>query len=225
MNRYAPHAYAGAWPFPYLVVDDAVSELMLDEAVAAWPDADHPGWETFNGDHERGKRQMAVAPNAPIGRLLGYLSSPYFVRQVELVTGIDGLIVDQDRIGGGLHESGDGAYLDVHTDFNRHPTEGWYRRVNVLLFANRKWSMACGGALVLGEYQLVSIAPAWNRMVIFETTARSFHGHPDPWRGPSPRRSFAVYYYTHEPPADVEPDRGTTWADERTTTNGTPTEG
>lgn len=43
-----------------------------------------------------------------------------------------------------------------------------------------------------------SVAPIWNRCVIFNTDADSYHGHPDPLTTPDGvlRRSIALYYYT-----------------------------
>ena len=43
-----------------------------------------------------------------------------------------------------------------------------------------------------------SVAPMYNRCVIFNTDADSYHGHPDPLATPAnvKRRSMALYYYT-----------------------------
>lgn len=43
-----------------------------------------------------------------------------------------------------------------------------------------------------------SIAPLFNRCVIFNTDADSYHGHPDPLNTPIEisRKSIALYYYT-----------------------------
>jgi hypothetical protein len=43
-----------------------------------------------------------------------------------------------------------------------------------------------------------SVLPIFNRCVIFNTDATSYHGHPDPLNSPEEitRRSIALYYYT-----------------------------
>jgi len=43
-----------------------------------------------------------------------------------------------------------------------------------------------------------SVAPLFNRCVIFNTDATSYHGHPDPLACPErvTRKSIALYYYT-----------------------------
>ena len=42
------------------------------------------------------------------------------------------------------------------------------------------------------------VMPVFNRCVVFNTDASSFHGHPDPLQTPEGvfRRSIALYYYT-----------------------------
>jgi hypothetical protein len=44
----------------------------------------------------------------------------------------------------------------------------------------------------------LEIEPLFNRCVIFNTDADSYHGHPDPLQTPDDvrRRSIALYYYT-----------------------------
>ena len=45
------------------------------------------------------------------------------------------------------------------------------------------------------------IDPIFNRLVVFDTHDKSFHGLPSPINFPhkSPRRSIILYYYTKEP--------------------------
>jgi hypothetical protein len=44
------------------------------------------------------------------------------------------------------------------------------------------------------------VAPIGNRVLIFNTDADSFHGHPDPLTSPAgvARQSLALYYFTEE---------------------------
>ena len=55
-----------------------------------------------------------------------------------------------------------------------------------------------------------SIAPLFNRLVVFNTTKHSFHGHPKPLNTPPSvtRKSLALYYFTSEPsPGDRYDDQ------------------
>ena len=46
------------------------------------------------------------------------------------------------------------------------------------------------------------ITPTFNKVVIFSTTNKSFHGHPDPLACPEnlSRKSIALYYYSNGRP-------------------------
>ena len=45
---------------------------------------------------------------------------------------------------------------------------------------------------------ITKVLPIFNRMVVFNTTETSFHGHPEPLNCPKDRsrKSLALYYYT-----------------------------
>jgi Rps23 Pro-64 3,4-dihydroxylase Tpa1-like proline 4-hydroxylase len=127
-----------------------------------------------------------------------------FLGVLRSLTGIESLVGDMKLKGGGLHESGDGGYLKVHTDFNQG-LGNRHRALNMLLFLNPEWHGRWGGCLELWsrdhKKKVHSVLPLMNRMVLFKTSEESFHGHPVPLRVPEgvKRRSLAVYYYEDWP--------------------------
>ncbi len=138
-----------------------------------------------------------------IGDLFNYLHSDEFVAMISQITGIDGLMVDEKRWGGGLHMTKKGGYLSVHKDFNVLPTSykddtQMLRCVNIIGYINEDWSDGDGGELEFwdrnGNISLAKIEPRFNRWVIFDTR-NNFHGHPYPYKGESHRISIAAYYY------------------------------
>lgn len=141
-----------------------------------------------------------------ISELRERLASPEFIAWLERVIGIAKLHFDE--VGGGVHRIKPGGCLARHIDFNVSPKGEW-RRVNVLIYLNK---CGTGGELKLyGESVGVEIAPEANRMVIFECSEHSWHGHP--WElddGPD-RLSVAAYYFTYEKPADAAPEHSTVW--------------
>jgi len=133
------------------------------------------------------------------------IHSDRFIRFLEGATGIDPVFADPELRGGGLHSSWRGGYLNVHTDFNFHPSNDTHRRLNLIIYVNEVWREEWGGALELWNADVskceARYVPKFNRAVLFETSEISFHGHPIPLNCPEgvTRKSIAVYYYSHWP--------------------------
>jgi hypothetical protein len=63
--------------------------------------------------------QRALFP-PQLGEVTDELNSPEFVARLSELTGIPDPISDPGLEGGGLHQSGRGGFLNVHTDFSMH---------------------------------------------------------------------------------------------------------
>jgi hypothetical protein len=104
-----------------------------------------------------------------------------------------------------MHMTGPGGRLDVHIDFNYVRDRKLYRRLNILIYLNERWDDSWGGQIELWDKDVsrceVAVTPLLNRCVLFETSDISFHGVRPIASSPGRvRKSFAAYYYTHEPP-------------------------
>lgn len=205
--------YRGATPFPHVVIDDFLDPDLAEEASAAFPIADDEIWihySHYNSD-KHGLTKIDVIPE-PMRSILMTLNSPSFLRHLEKLTGIDGLLADPDLEGGGLHQSQVGGYLNVHADFTVHPIRrDLRRRVNLLVYLNDDWKDEYEGHLELWSRDMKTcharISPLLNRCVIFDTDVDSYHGVPEPLRCPPDRtrNSMALYYYTFDESARLRP--------------------
>jgi hypothetical protein len=201
-------AYGSAQPFEHAVFDGLVPEAVLEAVLDEFPGPGEDAWISYESENER---KLASTRETPIGeatlQLLSELNSSTFVDFLEQLTGITGLVPDPHLEGGGLHQIVPGGHLGVHVDFNQHPRTGLERRLNVLLYLNRDWSEEYGGALELWRAEPRRcerrIMPVWGRLVVFSTTERSYHGHPEPLACPPgmTRKSVALYYYSLAPGA------------------------
>lgn len=182
-------------PFPHAVVDRHFDERLLRAVVAEIPEATHPDWVRFNNAHEKKLGGIDSMWGPCTRELMDYIASlaPWLGKGF----GIDGLVME--TVGGGYHRIEPGGMLDVHTDFNRSETTRRYRRLNLILYLNHGWRET-GGHLELWDDKSArrTIAPEFNRMVVFETSERSWHGHPRP--ASRSRLSIATYFFTDEPP-------------------------
>lgn len=206
--------FADATPFRHVVIDGFLAPESCQRLLE-----DFPGFEDRYALNEMGEVggkavRMDVRDLSPAyGALDDFLRSPAFLQAIERITGIPDLLHDPDYVGGGTHENRDGQGLDAHVDFNFHPGTGWHRRLNLIVYLNPEWEASWGGELVLqsdpwapGGPPPVRVLPLFNRAVIFETNERSWHGFDairlPPERRDVSRRSFAIYLYTRERPAD-----------------------
>jgi hypothetical protein len=213
--------YAAAQPFAHVVLDDFAPEWILDEVLGEFPSPEEKGWQRFESDNERKLASSGDTGMGPATRqLLAEFNSATFLDFLGALTGIAGLVPDPYFEGGGLHQIVPGGHLNVHVDFNRHPVTGLDRRLNVLLYLNRDWDEEWGGAFELWSSGMERcerrVPPLFNRLVVFSTTERSFHGHPHPLACPPERsrRSLALYYYSNGRPEEngaAAPTHNTLW--------------
>lgn len=184
-----------AAPFPHVVLDNLFSPKHLTRIAAEFPAADDPRWLTYPDPKEWGKRCGGPDMWGPeVAAWFEETRSPEFVELVETITGISPLT--PDHVGGGMHMTTEGGRLASHVDFNIHPDHPELeRRINVLLFLNEGWDPSWGGSLLLGADREVEIVPEFGKVVIFATSDKSWHGHPDPIVGQHERKSLACYFY------------------------------
>jgi hypothetical protein len=203
---YLRDQYVNAEPFPHIVLDNVLTSSAFLDAIAEFPGIDAEFWQGYLHVNETkyantqpdtwGPTLNAIAKEFVSAEFLNFLSD---------LTGIDNLLPDWTMDGGGLHQTLRGGHLNVHTDFSTHHThENWGRRINILLYFNEQWQDGWGGELELWDSDIkqcrTKVKPVANRMLIFTTSADSFHGHPDALRCPEDmaRRSMALYYFTEE---------------------------
>jgi Rps23 Pro-64 3,4-dihydroxylase Tpa1-like proline 4-hydroxylase len=209
--------FASAQPFPHLVMDRFLT-LPPGLVQDAFPDPTWQHWKQFADAYQHQKRacgNIEVLPSL-FQEMVHELSSPSFLKFLEAVSGIRGLIPDPYLAGGGLHSSGPGGILAPHADFHSYGKLGLFRRINVLVYLNPEWRESYGGCLELfrkGDSEpSASIVPEFGRMVMFVTDDKSIHGFTKPVVGEDRwRNSLALYYYTSEDTAAFAGDGVTYW--------------
>lgn len=199
-------------PFSHIVLDGLANESILTNAHDEFKKS--IGWHRFDNEKEK-KFTLNCGLKAIHNEILTQCNSDKFVKFLEVLTSIENLKADPLLMGGGLHRIKPGGKLNLHVDFNYHPVTKFDRRLNVLLFLNPEWKEEYGGHLELCDGDLnpiQKILPIFNRMVIFNTTDFSWHGHPEPLKCPEgmSRKSFALYYYSDGRPKNEKSDEHST---------------
>lgn len=193
-------------PCPHILLEDFIDPAAALTMAQEFPQPGSDAWTQYKHANENklGMPKRELFPPT-IGAVVDELNSPEFVAWISELTGIPGLMADPMLEGGGLHQSGPGGYLNVHTDFSMHHFHtNWHRRVNLILYLNPGWHEEWGGSLELWEAKMArcgaKYSPLLNHALIFTTDERSLHGFPDPLTCPlgESRKSVALYYYTLE---------------------------
>ena len=214
--RRRAREFREAEPFPHLVMEDFLPADVAGRLVEEFPAVDAIDWSywgpgrTTGVPHRRFDKlgQSSDDCFGPFTRhFMAQLNSDGFLHFLSELTGVERLVVDPSYNQCGLHSTGRGGRLMLHTDANRHPHSGdrLHQILNLILFLNPDWEEEYGGHLELWSRDRTCgkrILPRANTAVLFETGTRSLHGHPAPLTCPEGRRrnSLAVYYYTLDRP-------------------------
>ena len=210
--------YRQAQPFPHIVVDNFLPPSLLNGVIDDFRNYNNWGWDNSNYSKDHQVKKFFSPWNndgdttVPINTklILNYFNSPDVINMLEELTGIKGLIADPTLLNGGMHKIDSGGKLSIHTDSRKHTITGNYRRINLLIYLNKDWNKEWGGSLQLWDKDMTTmvqdIQPLFNRVVIFNTGADTYHGHPHPLNTPNSmsRISLALYYYTKENPDTEE---------------------
>jgi hypothetical protein len=197
-------------PCPHVLLENLLEPEVALAMAREFPRPDGNLWTQYKhvNENKLGLPKRDLFPPT-LGAVTDELNSPEFVAWVSELTGIPNLIADPLLEGGGLHQSGPGGYLNVHTDFSQHHVHtNWHRRVNLILYLNPAWDEKWGGSIELWEKSAegkmtrcgAKYPPLLNHALIFTTDEKSLHGFPDSLTCPEgeSRKSLALYYYTQE---------------------------
>lgn len=196
--------YVERSPFPNIVIEDFLKASSIEQINKDFPSVSDEIWTHYVHYNEQ-KHGLTKWEHFPLSiqELIMEMSAPPFVSWLENLTGINGLFADPELEGSGLHQTLKGGFLNIHADFSAHPkNKNWHRRVNVLVYVNECWQEEWGGYLELWDEGMSKcvkkIAPSNNRVAIFGTGSKTFHGYPNPLNCPEdyPRKSVAMYFYT-----------------------------
>lgn len=209
------HQFHTARPFRHICIDNFLDEAFARSLLEQFPPFDEKLAINENGEIGGKAVRESLTGLGPVWQKLDKLvAGDAFRSMITDITGIAELKFDPDYFGGGTHENLHGQGLNPHVDFNFHPLTGQHRRLNLILYLSTEWEESWNGSIRLhrdpykppAEDEIVTITPAFNRCVIFETNEHSWHGFerinlPEDKRHLS-RKSFALYYYTDSRPRE-----------------------
>lgn len=214
--------YVSAEPYPHIVFDDFLKSEIIQEVCDEFPsDGEYIDFKSGYAGNLKKAFKPEVARGSAAWELFSMMQHPEFLNFLERLTGIEGLIPDPYYEGGGFHQTSRGGKLGIHADFRIHRKLNLSRRINIIIYLNQKWEESWGGGLEIwdrsAKNRVKTVAPVFNRAIIFNTDATSYHGHPSELNCPPDfaRKSIALYYYTASKSIYVEiPNNNTNYVND-----------
>lgn len=188
-------------PCRHIVLDDFFDSEAADTMFANFPPLDTLNVKRKSLNENKSEDYHFERWHPVFAEVRDTIQSPAFAQYMSEITGVEGLKTTPDSLGSGVHQGGQGSYVDVHIDVNYNPETKLWRRINLLVYLNKEWKDEYGGHLELWDKEMKNceqrVAPSHNRAVIFYTDENSPHGYakiniPE---GES-RKSFYTYFYT-----------------------------
>jgi Rps23 Pro-64 3,4-dihydroxylase Tpa1-like proline 4-hydroxylase len=168
-------------PIRHLVIDNFLEKEMADSIEKHFPSMENMHTHYKGLNEKKAEHSDFSHLHESFERLHQGLTSPGTIQWLVKVTGVPSLETINDRLGYGLHQGANHSFLDIHIDYNLHPIKKLYRKLNLILFFNPQWEADWGGHLELWDAEVKncvqSIAPVFNRCVIFECSDVSYHGY------------------------------------------------
>jgi len=202
-------------PFDHSIIDDFFLDDVAAGIEAEFPTFDDSVWHQYDNAIEVKKvcNNWNCFPPLTYSVFTMLNSAEFMALLTDKILDGRALYSDAGLNGGGWHIHKQGGKLNTHLDYSLHPKLGLQRKLNIIVYMNSHWQDEWGGHLGLWGNESSSepgqlarsVAPKFNRAVIFDTTQNSWHGLPDPLKCPEDqfRKSLAVYYLC-EPPADMD---------------------
>ncbi len=213
LNRRAAEIgerFRTAEPFPHVVIDGLLPDEVLKAVIAEFPSIEEMSVRRHDAQQVKlaNKNWELVGPVTKL--VLSEFRSGMWLDFLSQISGVQNLLADPYMEPDFQHQIEAGGYLRLHYDELHHTRIRMFRRLAFVMYLNEDWDPSWGGQLELWDedvkHCVQRVDPIANRVVVFLTTQRSWHGHPDPLTCPPgvTRKSFALWYWTTERPPSAE---------------------
>ncbi|MBC8111309.1 MAG: 2OG-Fe(II) oxygenase [Verrucomicrobia bacterium] len=193
--------FQNGFPYKHIVLDNFLKTEIAADLYENFPAVEklHKHYDGLNEKKSEGSNFEDFSP--VFSQVRNFVMGEDFAKWMAVVTGIEGVFVTDDKLGTGLHQGGNGSFLDIHVDFSIHHVKNVHRRLNMLIYLNKNWQESYGGGMEMWNADMTKlekkVLPLLNRCLIFETNQISYHGYstitiPEN----ETRKSFYTYFYT-----------------------------
>jgi hypothetical protein len=187
-----PIIYQNTSPFPYGIEDGVIEEKFAKDLQAEILAIPREAWDRYSNPFED-KFTLRDKYNFPplLTAFFKELESDTMVETLSHICGHQ-LYLDPTRNFWGVHTYNSGDKLDIHVDAGLHPVTKQKKKLTLGFYLSYNWTKDCGCELEIwkGENaasndaklieKITSIAPMFNRMILFTCNDYAWHGNPLP---------------------------------------------
>lgn len=193
--------YISETPVPHIYIKDFLPDALAKAMYAEAQSAPDDYWTTFTrkGSHMKECIRLEKMPIA--SQFVNEMHSSLGVDWISKLTGIDGVMGDPYIVGGGYSKSWAGDSLQVHSDFNWNDKLRLHRAASLIVYLTPDWNPEWNGALEFWDNMkrepLKEFPCEYNSAVIWNYSARGFHGYPKPLVCPEGvhRTTFRLFFF------------------------------
>jgi Rps23 Pro-64 3,4-dihydroxylase Tpa1-like proline 4-hydroxylase len=203
--------YQKTQPFPYAFQDyilDVTAAKLLQNEILSIP---QEAWDRYSNPFEdKWTLRDKYAFPTMLSLLFKELESERVISQLSRICGYS-LMIDPTRNFWGVHMYNNGDKLDIHVDAGLHPLTKQKKQVTLGIYLSANWKEKYGCELEIWRgdsaaspapklfEKIVSIAPIYNRMILFTCNDYAWHGNPEPVQAPdNAKRIFITMSYLSE---------------------------
>jgi len=207
--------YTNIAPYSHMYQDNFMDSTFATALRTEVLNISHDAWDRYENPFEQKftlRDKFHFSPH--LTALFDELTSDRFVAHLSNIVGYD-LILDETRNFWGVHKYGHGDKLDIHVDAGVHPTMGLKKQITLGIYLSYEWKPEYGCELeiwrgencVNNDAKLIekvdSIAPMFNRLVLFTCDDYAWHGNPEPALcPPESKRIFITLSYLSKNTSD-----------------------
>jgi len=207
-----PIIYQNTQPYPHGMQDGALDEKFAKDLQAEILALPQEAWDRYSNPFED-KFTLRDKYNFPplLTAFFKELESDQMVETLSRICGHQ-LVVDPTRNFWGVHTYNSGDKLDIHVDAGLHPVTKQKKQITLGFYLSYDWTDDCGCELeiwkgenaVSNDAKLIekatSIAPMFNRMILFTCNDYSWHGNPVPVhsKGDAKRIFVTISYLSND---------------------------
>lgn len=131
--------FINAQPYEHIVIDNFLNDEYISNIEKEFPE-NYEDWFKYNNPLEVKYAYDNIGNLKKNTECLFYiLSSPQVINLFRKITGINNLNYDEYLHGAGIHAHQRNGKLAIHLDYEKHPISGKERRLNLILYLNKKW--------------------------------------------------------------------------------------